>query len=81
MANSFEVGKTYNAYQKEFGTITVLKRSEKSIWVRNNTGIEWRMRIKKDNLGNEFAVDSLVPRKWRDAFTYTADDEATPTSL
>ena len=76
MEKKFEIGKTYDAYQREFGNITILKRSEKSIWVRNNTGIEWRMRIKKDNLGNEFAVDSLVPRKWRDAFTYSALDEA-----
>lgn len=68
----FVVGEIYEAYQREYGNIKILRRSDKSIWVRNDNGIEWMMRIKKDADGNEFAIDSLVPRKWREAFTYTA---------
>ena len=68
----FEVGKTYSAYKPEYGSIEILRRSEKTIWVRNDCGIEWFMRIKKDADGNEFAIDSVLPKKWQVAFTYIA---------
>lgn len=68
----FEVGKTYDAYQKEYGNITILRRTEKTIWVRNGDGNDWYMRVKRDGSGNEYAVDSVVDKKWRDAFTYQA---------
>lgn len=72
--SKFEVGKQYYAYQKEYGYITILRRTEKTIWVKNDTGIEWYMRIKHDNIGNEFVVDSCVEPKWRDSFTYSSDE-------
>ena len=76
MMNKFVVGKTYDAYQKEYGRITILKRTDKTIWVRNDPGLEWRMRVKVDGYGDEYAVDSVVPKKWQDAFTYSASDES-----
>jgi hypothetical protein len=71
MARVFKVGKEYEAYQREFGSITVLRRTDKTIWVTNGS-THWSMRIKKTDDGSEYAVDSTVPRRWRDAFTYDA---------
>ena len=67
----FEVGKQYEPYQTEYEAITVIRRTEKTIWVKHSQA-EWMMRIRVDADGNEYAVDSTVPKKWRDAFTYTA---------
>ena len=71
MKKRFEVGKQYEPYQTEFEAVTVIRRTEKTVRVRTSQA-EWSMRIKTDADGNEYAVDSTVPRKWRDAFTYTA---------
>ena len=65
----FKVGSVYEPYQSEFAPITVLKRTDRTIWVDNGTA-QWRMRVRKDADGNEYAVDSSVPMAWRDAFTY-----------
>lgn len=67
----FEVGKFYESYGSGFDPIKILRRTDKTIWV-DKDGVKWRMRIRKDNDGNEFAVDSSVPRNWRDDFTYSA---------
>lgn len=71
MSKVFEVGKQYAPYAAEFGFILIKRRTEKTIWVDNGQ-TEWRMRIRRDNNGNEYAVDSCVPKKWMDAFTYQA---------
>ena len=75
MAQKFEVGKEYEAYQREYGTIKIVRRTEKTIWVVTNVGIEFFMRVKIDPNGDEYAVDSTVPKKWRDAFTYRPEYE------
>ena len=67
----FEVGKAYEPYQTEFDAITVLRRTEKTIWCDNGQA-KFCMRIRTDAEGNEYAIDSTVPARWRDAFTYTA---------
>ena len=72
----FEVGKFYQPYDGGFFPIKILKRTEKTIWV-DKDGVRWKMRIRKDTNGNEFAVDSSVPPKWRDAFMYSASWETT----
>ena len=74
MAKKFEVGKTYEPYQDEFDAITIIRRTDKTVWV-NNGQCEWRMRIKHDWDGNEYVVDSSVGSKWRDAFTFSAEWE------
>lgn len=66
----FEVGSAYQAYQAEYGAVTVLRRTDKTIWVKSDDGIEWSMRVKHDKEGNEYAVDTSVPSRWREAFTY-----------
>lgn len=67
----FEEGKTYGWYQREYGSIKVLKRTEKMITATNG-GSTWRMKIRIDENGNEFVIDSSVPKKWQDAFTCSA---------
>lgn len=71
MARKFEVGKQYPPYQAEYDAITVTRRTDKTIWCDNGQ-CKFMMRVKKDRDGNEYAVDSTVPQRWRDAFTYTA---------
>ena len=70
----FQVGRMYEPYATEFEPIEVVRRTEKTIWVKNESA-EWRMRIKTDENGNEYAIDSTVPGKWREAFTYKAEYE------
>lgn len=69
----FEVGNEYFPYAREYDPITVVRRTEKTIWVRGAAGNTWMMRIRKDANGNEYATDSTVPTRWREAFTYEAD--------
>ena len=69
----FVVGESYYPYDRSFSPITVLKRTAKTIFVTNGDS-EWRMRIKTDRNGNEYATDSSVPADWQDVFTYTAEE-------
>lgn len=71
MAQVFEVGKQYRPYQTEFDPILITRRTDKTIWCDNGQ-CSFQMRVKKDRDGNEYAVDSSVPTRWRDAFTYEA---------
>lgn len=69
----FQVGCKYEPYATEFEPIEVVRRTEKTIWVKNEKSVEWRMRIKTDENGDEYAIDSTVPGRWREAFTYKAE--------
>lgn len=68
----FEVGCKYEPYAIEFEPIEIIRRTEKTIWVKNECS-EWKMRIKKDENGDEYAIDSSVQNKYRDSFTYKAE--------
>lgn len=67
----FEVGKQYECSDSGFDPITITKRTDKTVWV-NNGHAAWKMRIWLDENGDEFVTDSSVPKKWRNAFTYSA---------
>ena len=67
----FEVGKSYEAYDTGYSPITILRRTDKTVWVTNGS-VQWKMRIRTDRSGNEIVTDSSVPPKWRDAFTYNS---------
>lgn len=67
----FEIGKRYEWYQREYGSIQILRRTPKCVVVTNG-GSTWRMLVREDPDGNEYVVDSSVPYKWRDAFTCSA---------
>lgn len=71
MAKKFEVGKTYEANERDYEPITIIRRTDKTVWVKNSN-CAWMMRIWLDGDGNECVTDSTVPKKWRVAFTYSA---------
>lgn len=56
------------------GAMKVIRRTEKTIWCEKDM-VRWSMRIKLDPDGNEYAVDTCVPQRDRDAFTYMTDEE------
>ena len=72
----FEVGRSYLPYGAEFDPIKIVRRTEKTIWCDNGQ-CQWRMRVRHDADGNEYAVDSCVPPRWREEFTYMAERVAT----
>ena len=75
MNKTFEVGKSYYPADAFFDPITVIKRTPKMITV-NIKGVTWRMRIRTFANGIEYAVDSTIPKRHRDAGTYSAAWEA-----
>ena len=74
MSKQFEVGKSYYPADRSYDPITVIKRTAMSVVVRGSTGNEWRMFIRNYADGTEVVVDSCVPKRWRTAFLYSADD-------
>ena len=72
--NKFEVGKWYSPEDDGFEAIQIQKRTDHFIFVKNETGCEWRMKIKNDGK-QEFVTDSSVPKRWRQAFTYCVEYE------
>ena len=76
MTYKFEIGCVYTPYAREFEPIRVIGRTQKTVTVEGvEGGVKWKMRIRTDGDGNEYAVDSKVPNRWRTAFTYSADDK------
>ena len=71
MTRKFEVGKEYRPYDAGFDPILITRRTEKTIWCDNGQS-KWMMRVKKDADGNEYAVDSAYPVRWRYTLTYKA---------
>lgn len=71
----FEVGKKYDANDRSFDPITVIKRTAKCIYVENVSGNVWRMTIKHDEKA-EFVVDSSFPVRARELLTFRADHES-----
>ena len=67
----FEIGKKYEPYGSGFAPVTVTRRTAKTVWVTNGQN-EWRMKVRQNANGDEYAVDSSVPTKWRDEFTYSS---------
>lgn len=68
MKKRFEVGKSYGAWDSAVPEITIIKRTEKTCTVKNDTAT-WRMRIRETDEG-EIMIDSSVPSQWRDCYTY-----------
>lgn len=71
----FEVGKAYEANDPGFDPIMVLRRTAKCIIVDNGQS-KWRMVVKVDENGDEYVVDSSVPKRWQEAFRYSSKREA-----
>ena len=65
----FEIGKTYGAWDTAVPAITIIKRTAKTCWVKDDTE-EWSMRVKEVN-GFEEMTRSAVPAAWRECYTYS----------
>ena len=74
MAEKFEVGKSYYPNDRAYDPVHVLKRTPKCIVVRGGSGNVWRMLVRTDADGNEYATDSTAPLHWRYALSYCADN-------
>lgn len=70
----FEVGKSYEASMADISSITVIKRTPKYCYVTNDVGNTWRMLIREKD-GTEYMTDSCVPKRWQQAYTYSAKYE------
>ena len=70
----FEIGRSYWAGDRSYGAVKVINRTPYYIYVENDCGSRWRMKIRRDRDGTEFVIDSSVPQGWRGAFMYCADD-------
>ena len=70
----FEFGKEYRANGSGLDVVRVLKRTRKMILVENS-GYMWRMLIRIDKNGDEYAIDSSAGKAWADDFTYQAKME------
>lgn len=66
----FETGRTYGAMDCGIDPITVIRRTRRCIIVDNGVN-QWRMMVRMDDDGTEYAVDSSVPVRWRVAYTYS----------
>ena len=71
----FEVGKAYGANNSGIDSITIIKRTDKSIWFGNSSGNMVRQKIHIDENGDEYTTDSYVPEKWREAYIHRAKFE------
>lgn len=67
----FKIGTEYEAADPGVYTITIVSRSPKYLTVNNGGGM-WRMRIRHDEDGNEMLIDSAVPKRARDMYTFKA---------
>ena len=67
MGKRFEVGKTYDDADGRFEPITIVKRTEKTLWfypMFYSGKVLYRQKIHIDKDGNEFTYDSRLPRRY-----------------
>ena len=73
MANVFETGKKYGAWDTATPAILIVARTAKTAVVEDDdTHDVWRMRVKTRANGDEYMTDSRVPAEWRESYTYEA---------
>lgn len=68
----FQIGAEYTC-SSGFDPVAVERRTDKTVWVRQG-GHGWQMRIRTDDDGNEYAVDTRTAGSKRNywAMTYRA---------
>ena len=72
LATKFEVGKTYHS-ENGVKTYTVLRRTEKTVWLETEDNTIIQKRVKVTNFGNEKITDNFLET--------TSDCETTSTNL
>lgn len=73
MSAKFVVGQQYYPADSGYEPVTVVRRTEKYITVRNSYN-EWRMLVRTDEHDVEYARDSSYSGPWQESFTYRADN-------
>ena len=73
MMKQFEIGRSYPPNDRAYDPIVVIRRTPQFIVGRIGLDV-CRMKIWINEDGVECLTDSHVPERWREAFTYRADD-------
>lgn len=74
--SKFVEGKEYEWAERGLDPIMAVKRTPKCIWFKTMSGSSWRLKIRIDEDGNEYVVDSTAPKKWRGMYTCSSLWEA-----
>ena len=74
MSAKFVVGGEYYPADIGFDPVKVVRRTEKYIFVCGSSGNTWRMLVRIDEHGVEYARDSSYPKRWQASFVYRADN-------
>ena len=77
MQKVFEVGKSYECADIGFDPITIVRRTDKTVWVHNSYDPhhKWATRIKLDDCGNEYIVDTTAPKRYRSTLMWKSTFE------
>ena len=68
----FEVGKSYECVDLSFDPLKIVSRTEKFVTVCNGSNT-WRTKIRKDDFGNEYVVDTSMPKScWECTFKWSS---------
>lgn len=65
MPKVFEVGRRYEFAEIGLDPVTIMRKTEKSIWVKYYDGRTFMMRLRHDEYGNECFCDSKIPVRYR----------------
>ena len=69
----FEVGKMYKNAFPGFLPIEIIRRTAKMVTVKSYfSDHTWRMLIRIDKNGDEYLVDSTLPKSWQRFIFYSA---------
>ena len=62
----FEVGESYELIERRWDPYRVLRRTQKTVMVTNGASV-WTMRIRVDEDGDEYCIDSKTFRgRWKE---------------
>lgn len=68
----FEVGKAYSYAEGGFDPVFVVKRTDKTVWARWSSGSVYMLRVRKRDNGDEYLLESGVPKRYKDSYTIDA---------
>ncbi|MBQ6483079.1 MAG: hypothetical protein IJI45_18390 [Anaerolineaceae bacterium] len=71
MAKAFVVGKKYLFSDSGFDPVEILRRTDKTVWVKCGRA-QWFMRIRHDEDGCEYVIDSSSSKRYRELLRCSA---------
>lgn len=69
---TFDVGKYYRSNESGYDPVLCVKRTDKSVWMQYYHGSVYRMKVRTDKDGNEWTVDTYMPKRYWDAMIIQA---------